>query len=97
GADTVVAEIAAAPLFRFAKTDQAANGYSRAASPDERRSNHRHRRGPTSDVGGPILSVHKDAPVDHERRPGNDGIWFACCRRRTTRLARPTRRGGGRR
>ena len=92
GTDTTLAAIATASLLRLAEPDQTANRHSRTASADKGRSDNCHRRGPASDVGGPVLSVHQTTTTDYERRTRNDGLWFACGNRRATRMPESTGR-----
>src|ERR1051325_2361782 len=92
GSDTSLATIAAAAVFRVTKPNQTTDGDQRAASTHERRSTYSHGRGPTPDVGGPVLSVQETTPTDHQRRTRNDGIWTAGGDRRTARLTQSTGR-----
>jgi len=43
---------------------------------------------PASDVGGAVLQVQQAATLDQLRRPGHDGLWFACRNGRATDQSR---------
>ncbi len=75
--NTSLAALATAALLRLTKPNQTANCYSRIAPANKRRCIDRDRRGPTSDVGSSILSVHKTATTDYQRRTRNNGVWIA--------------------
>ena len=73
-------------VFRGHEEHQAAIRDRRTASPDQWRSDHHHRRGPASDVGGAVLPLALPPPDDHQRRPGHDGLRPAQRHGRAARL-----------